>query len=171
MLIIQGISVAIVVFSPNDVLTRYPMVASFVATVAGWFPAVKSLQRVSDFPEVSGLYFSVMFFVTPLVLVCAFRARESVVRGMTGAWVRKSVGQWFLVVLLCAIWLTMPFSSYVWNDGRDELFRFLPMRSSKLVLAILGWCAAGGLAWAGVSYAMFIFIYVVRNVVKIKSRG
>lgn len=171
MLVIQGISVAIVVFSPNDVLTRYPMVAGFVGAVAEWIPAVIALQRVSDFPEVSGLYFSVMFLVTPLIVVCAFRTREPVVAAMATAFVGRSVGFWFLVVLFSTFFLFTPFLFYMWNSGRNELFPLMPMRSSKLSLAVLGWCESGGVAWVLVSHVMQISIYVAGNLMKSKSRG
>ena len=68
-LVVQGVSVAIVAFSPDDVLSRYSILARFVGAVAEWIPAVGVYQRVSVFPQVSGLYFSVMFFVTPLILL------------------------------------------------------------------------------------------------------
>ena len=171
MLVVQGISVAIVAFSPDDVLTRYSILAGFVAAVAEWIPAVRAYQRVSEFPQVSGLYFSVMFFITPLILLYSFRRRGVLLESMVAAYEKRPIRYCILAVPACAFFLSMPLVSYIFVNGKNEWFPSMPMRSSKLSLAILGWLAAGGSAWSAISCVMLVIILFSGKLQKIKPRN
>ncbi|MEJ8794665.1 hypothetical protein WKR88_00055 [Trinickia caryophylli] len=169
MLIIQGVSVAIVVFSPDDVLTQYPMLSEFVDVVARWFPPLSAQQRVSEFPQVTGLYFSVMYFVTPLILFQSPRAKNEIFKGGKNYDIRP-IRYWVAAVMCCAFCLLSPFFLYLWDDAKDELLPSTPIRSSKLWLAVLGWTSAGGWAWLTISHTMWIPIFAVGKILKIKLR-
>jgi hypothetical protein len=168
MLIVQGVSVALVALSPDDVLARYPSLAVFVSAAAEFIRPISAYQRVSDFPQVSGLYFSVMFFVTPLMVLYSWRMRSHALRGITEM-SKKRPMVWFVAAIsTIVIGVITPILLYVWANG-SEVFPSMPMRSSKMSLALLGWLAAGGLAWGLATEALFIAVVLMRKLTKLRG--
>ena len=164
MLVIQGVSVALAVFAPDDVLSRYPEVDTFVHTVEKWIPPVVGYQAVSDFPQVTGVYFSIMFLLTPIILFYSSYMRNLTFRFSEIEYDLKPVRYWIAAVV-CALFcaFTPPFL-YFWNDAKYEFFPSMPIRSSKVSLAFLGWFAAGGGGWILVSHAMWLPLFVIKRV-------
>jgi hypothetical protein len=162
MLLVQGASVALVVFTPDDVLNRHAALGSFVDVVAEWLPPVAAHQRVSEFPQVTGLYFSIMFFVTPVILAYSGYMRRLVFKN-SNEFDRKPM-RYCISAITCFIFcMFSPPFLYIWNDARYEFFPSIPIRSSKISLGAVGWFSAGGAAWVMISHSIWIPVVVIRR--------
>lgn len=169
MLVIQGGGIAIVALSPNDVLTRCPALREFVYFISRVIPPVEAYQKVSNFPEVSGLYFSVMFCVTPLLTLYAWKTRRYAIEGIEIASKRRPT-MWVVAALMSIPFcMSMPLLLYVLANG-SEIFPLMPMRSSKTSLAVFGWAAAGGVAWVLVPHGLCLTVVLTRKLLEQKPR-
>jgi hypothetical protein len=66
-------------FAPNDVLTRFPALASITGMMKEWIPSVRKMAEFSNFPQVAELGMS-SIFVCALLLVAVFYYGKTVVR-------------------------------------------------------------------------------------------
>jgi hypothetical protein len=158
-----GLSVLIVVLSPDDVLTRYPVLAGFVNMMARWIRPISAYQRVSEFPEVTGLYFSVMFVVTPIMLLHFVGRVHLIFMKIEGAFSKRPIAAFPIMIGGILLAVDSFFLTYIRADG-DEWVSRIPMRSSKLSLAVTGWFAAGGCAWLLIPGGIGAIIVVIRKV-------
>jgi hypothetical protein len=163
MLVIQSTSVALVVFAPDDVLTKHPELRSFVSVVEKWIPPVVDYQSVSSFPEISGFYFSIMFLLTPIILFYSPYMRDLTFKFSVIDYKSRPIRYWVAAIVCCLFCVLTPPFLYFWNDAKYEFFPSMPIRSSKISLAMLGWFAAGGAAWILVSHAIWLPVVVVKR--------
>ena len=170
MSIIIGLGVLITLFAPDNVLTRYRAIAVFVEWMGGWISPIAAYRRASKFPEIAGLYFSVMFIVTPLIMIHLFSRIDLILRDAASAFDRKPLLSYFSAMILIFIAGAMPFMLYVWADGA-EIIPSIPINSSKLALGIFGWLAAGGIAWILIPYGVGVLIVAIKRLFNINSRG
>jgi hypothetical protein len=161
-LVIQGVSVALVAFSPADILSRQPALARFVAIVADWIPPISAYQRVSEFPEVCGFYFSVMFLITPVLLLYSWRTRGYALQCIATAAERRPLVWNVTSIASIGFCLIMPLVLYLWANG-SEVFPLMPLRSSKVSLAIFGWIAAGGVGWLLLPHGICVAVIFLKT--------
>lgn len=125
------------------------------------FPPIGHYAEKSSFPQVSAVYFSVMWLFAPLHFLYLKRqleAQEDLLRTDVRGWLGR-IGQFAIgVVLLPLLGL---FALFV-NPGFD--FNLLPVNSSRLALGVAGFIFAG----AG-GFALLAFGFVVGR--RIFSRG
>lgn len=161
-LVILGLSVAIVAFTPDDILSRQPVLATFVETVTDLIPPISAYQRVSAFPELSALYFSVMFLATPFLLIYSWRTRRYALQCIETAANERPFVWYMAAILSTAFCFAMPPVLYIWANG-SEFFPLMPMRSSKVSLALFGWVAAGGVGWLLLPHGVCIAVVFLKK--------
>jgi hypothetical protein len=164
MLVVQGISVALVMFAPDDVLTQYPMLGEFVDSMETWIPSVADYRSRSDFPQVAGMYFSVMFVVTPIILFYSPKMKNLVFMHGEIDYATRPIRFLIASVVFFALCIFVPPFFYCWNHAQEEFFTLFPVKSSKFSLAVLGWFSAGGGAWAIISHTIWIPIFAVKKI-------
>jgi hypothetical protein len=94
-----------------------------------------------------------MFLLTPLILL---NSRRVTVVALKSEVIHKSSSLKYRFCALTAFIFSAlpPTFFYFLVGGKNEMFPSIPMRSSKLALAILGWCPTGGIAWMLVVHTM-----------------
>ena len=169
MLVVQGLSMSIVGLSPDDVLTRYSVLATFVHWLGTWIRPVVHYQQLSQFPQITGVYFSIMFLVTPIILFYSPKMKRLVFRYGEAGFIERPIRFCVGAIMLCLFCiLSIPFF-YIWNRAEDEFFPFLHIGSSKFSLAIVGWVAAGGGAWVIISHTIWFPIFAVLKICRKKG--
>lgn len=107
---------ALAVFTPNDVLDRWPWTAEFVSQMTEWFPFLGGHARYSRFPQavsfVKAASFALLPFATATALVLVWRYRRvalvSVVTGIGQTIVKPTTELLFIFVFfLClfGVWV------------------------------------------------------------------
>ncbi|WP_175778550.1 hypothetical protein [Burkholderia anthina] len=161
MILIFSVSAGIVIFSPDTVLSTHPLLATFVATIAQHFPSIGHYQAKSQFPEVTGLYFSIVPFITPMVLVQMIRTRANTLTDMRVRRRRHPV-KWLTSVIL--IIPVVIFGLYILIEHNNGIqLSGMPIDRSKFALTVFGWIFAGGAIWGGVGILIILSMAVLKN--------
>ncbi len=66
-------------FAPDDVLTRYPVLATITGVLKEWIPSVRNMAEFSTFPQVAELGMSAIF-VCAIFLIPVFHYGKTVVK-------------------------------------------------------------------------------------------
>jgi hypothetical protein len=139
------LSMPLALLAPEDVFTRWPIVKAWFELVAQYVPIVGRYANRSAFPEVSGLYFSV---VLPIAL-CFFWAtitnpqlvdRDRMARNRARFGIFYDMFAW----LVAAGLVLLAYFAVAINPGYD--FGIMPINRSRMALAFFGPLFAGGLA-------------------------
>jgi hypothetical protein len=84
-------SAIVAVGAPVNVLTRSPSLSRFVSLMLHRFPSVSGYIEVSEFPQISGIYFSVSALITPILLVYFWRVRSFYIERMNEKFQQSSL--------------------------------------------------------------------------------
>ncbi|PTB19488.1 hypothetical protein C9I57_17530 [Trinickia symbiotica] len=151
-------SIAIPFVAPDDVLTRHAILAQFVDHMSMWFPAIKSHQALSQFPQVAGLYYSTMHLLTPLFVIYSYRMRIFYHSRMA----RQPVKSYFAAFLLTIISFGGLYITFF--SSTPVQFESMPVADSKLNLALTGWVFGGGAWWWTIGTTLITFILIFKQI-------
>lgn len=148
MILIFSVSASIVIFSSDTVLSTHPPLAAFVAAMTQYFPEIGHYQARSRFPEVTGLYFSIMLFITPAVLAQMIRTRMHVLSDMRARQKRHPVKWLISSTLIISLLISCLYILINHNNGIQ--LPGMPIDQSKFALTASGWIFAGGAIWGSI---------------------
>ncbi|WP_334040825.1 hypothetical protein [Burkholderia ambifaria] len=74
MLALHFVSALMAWFAPEDILARYRALGEFASYMENIFPVIGEAIERSAFPEVTGLYFAIMYVFLPLRIIDSTRA-------------------------------------------------------------------------------------------------
>lgn len=156
--ILAGLLIAL--YAPENILDQLPVLKPFTQLMSTIFPPIEYYALKSKFPQVSELYFSLMWVFSPLhfyYLNADFRAQRF-------EWARKwkriefdvpyhgfkqYANRIFITVFLMPVLIIV---GLFYNKGYD--FNLLPINSSRTALGLFGFWFAG----AG-SFALLLYEY------------
>lgn len=129
----------IALFIPSDVLTVYPGAAAFSDFMASWVPQIDRLAALNIQPEVNRFYYSVLWAMSPgLLVLSVFKVLEDLRMGLGDALNRPLLKLIpFVVLFFVAIYAAQHlfwFAQFV--DADDRKLRFL--MGNRLGRAFLG---------------------------------
>ncbi|WP_208455610.1 hypothetical protein, partial [Burkholderia gladioli] len=136
-------------FLPADVLSRGGPLSDFVGWMSRFFPLIEGYGRLSKYPEVTKVYFSIMLVVSPILIRHFVKERMQYMKGrieMRKNNPSKFLRTGFLLNLFCIVVF------YLWifkNDG--FYYSVMPVVDGRFSLAIYGLVYAGGAIWFLVS--------------------
>jgi len=125
-------------FAPLDVLDQSAALRSFTDLMGGIFPTVVGYKKSSKFPQVSALYFSLMFVLGPIWFWKTLSISRRTVRQPSGKiWSLPRPLRVPVVLLLGgALFIGLPAFQLFFNPGYD--LHVMPISSSRLSLGIWG---------------------------------
>ncbi|WP_186122405.1 hypothetical protein [Burkholderia gladioli] len=143
------LSIFMALFLPADVLSRGGPLSDFVGWMSRFFPLIEGYGRLSKYPEVTKVYFSIMLVVSPILIRHFVKERMQYMKGRIE--MRKNNPSKFLRTgLLLNLFCIVVF--YLWifkNDG--FYYSVMPVVDGRFSLAIYGLVYAGGAIWFLVS--------------------
>lgn len=168
MMMLHIVGVLIAWIAPIDVLTRYPALRSLVLFIGEIFPVVNSAVERSTFPEVTGLYFSVMYASMPLRVFDGVRFayfERNYTLGKIRASMRSRIEvSIFIPFLLC-------FGVVALTFGRPYYeINVFPISESRFLLGLVGPIFAGGMEAFGMSVGL-VWTYIFLSWMCSKLRG
>ncbi|WP_186166003.1 hypothetical protein [Burkholderia gladioli] len=143
------LSIFMALFLPADVLSRGGPLSDFVGWMSRFFPLIEGYGRLSKYPEVTKVYFSIMLVVSPILIRHFVKERMQYMKGrieMRKNNPYKFFRTGFLLNLFCIVVF------YLWifkNDG--FYYSVMPVVDGRFSLAIYGLVYAGGAIWFLVS--------------------
>jgi len=125
-------------FAPLDVLDQSAALRSFTDLMGGIFPTVVGYKKSSKFPQVSALYFSLMFLLGPIWLWKSLTTlRHTLLRAEARIWtLPRFVRAPLVIVFSGLIFVGLALASFFLNPGYD--FHVMPINSSRFALGIWG---------------------------------
>lgn len=148
--------------APDDVLTRFPVLAKFTAGMKYLVPVIGKSVAQSSFPQVTELYLSLSWAIGllwPVREITRYSLaidpdikRSLVILNSLTTWqrIRNILISVLILIVYCFFY-----------DGGD--FRAVPFNSSRITLGLAGWVIPGG----GGGYALFLG-FVVHVAISIK---
>lgn len=137
-LIIVGFFIA--QFASESILDKYYYLQSITLKLKSIFPPIAGYAAKSKFPQVSELYFSYMWLISP---VC-FWASVQLVRNNEGlkSWKPKTWGEQINVFIVGVLLFSLlGYFTFFINPGYD--YNLLPINSSRLALGMFGYIFSG----------------------------
>lgn len=154
--------------APIDVLGRYPTLRSLVLFLGEIFPVVNSAVERSIFPEVTGLYFSVMYASMPLRVFDGVRFAH-LERNYTFWKIRASMRS--RIGVLISVPLLLCFGVVALTIGRPYYeINVFPISQSRFLLGLAGPIFAGGMEAFGMSVGL-VWTYIFLSWMCSKLRG
>jgi hypothetical protein len=135
---------ALALLAPEDVLSASPTLATLYALMNGVFPVIGHYTGRSAFPEITGLYMSLMFSAFPFALVgilCTFNSDRRLLASVYESERPVDVSFHRYLSGAVAIAIIAPLLAYfawVVNPGLD--IWFIDFSRSKEDLAVFGFC-------------------------------
>lgn len=130
----------IALFCPENILDKHWLLQFATSKLKAIFPPIAGYARKSEFPQVSELYFSFMWVLSPYYLfISIFSIREN--QGLIN-WLPKA--QFELIKVFFIGVVLMSFLGYFVlfvNPGYD--FNMLPISSSRFALSVAGYLFSG----------------------------
>ncbi|WP_186149626.1 hypothetical protein [Burkholderia gladioli] len=143
------LSIFMALFLPADVLSRGGPLSDFVGWMSRFFPLIEGYGRLSKYPEVTKVYFSIMLVVSPILIRHFVKERMQYMKGrieMRKNNPSKFLRTGFLLNLFCIVVF------YLWIFKNDGLYySVMPVVDGRFSLAIYGLVYAGGAIWFLVS--------------------
>ncbi|MGH8616561.1 MAG: hypothetical protein ACREUW_02635 [Burkholderiales bacterium] len=147
----QGIfllGVIIALFAPTDIVDRLPRVRQISIPLSQVFPPIEWYIKKSSFPQVTELYFTVMWLLSPLSFY--WMGKDLAIEPKIGEWKKTleervivlTIGRILFVLILIPLLLL---GGWYFNQGYD--FLWLPVNSSRFALATGGYLLAGTGGW------------------------
>ena len=141
---------AIALFAPVDVLERLPFLRPVTDTLAAIFPPILNYAQRSQFPEVTLIYFSLMWLLSPLTFYWIGKDSSNEADPVIAKWRRDKiiVGFSSVVRFVLATIVVLPVVivfCWFWNPGAD--LTLLPIGTSRLALGLGGYLIAGTAGW------------------------
>ena len=123
-------------FAPLDVLDQSAALRSFTEVMGGIFPTVVGYKKSSKFPQVSALYFSLMFLLGPIWFWKSLTTlRHTLFRTDGKIWSLPRLLRVPLVIFLSgALFIGLPVFQVFLNPGYD--LHIMPINSSRASLGI-----------------------------------
>ena len=137
----------------DDVLTRNPWLQNFTAIMKLIVPYIERSVARSEFPQVTELYLSLSWLLSPLYLLYEWgrhycnlgwgakrtnQKQREIYKKMTVLLFSRNMF-FILMLAICFFGYFVFFGGY---DGRD--FNVLPINSNRIALGLGGWLLAGG---------------------------
>ncbi|WP_155754858.1 hypothetical protein [Burkholderia anthina] len=168
MFALHFISALMAWFAPEDILVRYQALGGFVSYMANIFPVIGEAIERSAFPEVTGLYFAIMYVFLPLRIIDSTRAFYAdrdrtfeIIRGFFWKRVFASIG----VVVFFGFGVV----AVLFGRPYYEI-NIIPISKSRFLLGLVGPVFAGGVDAFGVAVG-FVWIFIFVSWVLSKTRG
>ncbi len=136
---------------PADVLTKFPLLQSFANSMAALVPSIDPISRISSFPEVTKLFFAVMWFLMPWAAAGYYSTKFwpqfrgwQLAKIPVGGWTAKSIlvnviGLPIMWLLVYKTWTETGFKpvDITYTGGRGRAFLTL-MSEYRLMLGLIG---------------------------------
>ncbi|WP_155681416.1 hypothetical protein [Burkholderia stagnalis] len=168
MLLLHIVGALIAWGAPIDVLGRYPALRTFVSCLGEIFPVVNSAAEKSTSPEVTGLYFSVMYVSMPLRVFDGVRFayfERNYTLGRISASMRDRIG------VLISVSFMFCFGVVALALGRPYYeINVFPISQSRFLLGLVGPIFAGGMEAFGISVGL-VWTYIFFSWICSKLRG
>ena len=140
-----ALSILLALLVPEDAFSKWSWAKGWFDLVAQLVPIVGNYARRSAFPEVAGVYFSIVILMAPCIFMAAMTTRglvnEPAIRSLR---VRRGllyeVPAWLMVLLF----LFLTYFCVAINPGYD--YNLMPINRSRIALALFGPLFAGGLS-------------------------
>jgi hypothetical protein len=125
-------------FAPLDVLDQSAALRSFTDLMGEIFPPVVGYKKSSKFPQVTALYFSLMFLLGPIWLWKGLtKLQYALIREDAPMWKRpRFVRASFVIVVWGLVWPGLALFGLFFNPGYD--FHVVPINSSRFALGMWG---------------------------------
>lgn len=133
---------AVAMWAPESVLTD-----SSIARTLQIVGALQNKMAGSSFPEVSALYFSIVWWAFPFLFLACWKWMNSEVgHAKSGLLFKSRLSFWnrLGLLLITPIWLFLAYVGFSLNDGGNT--RFLFLGASRLHLALFGMTIPLGVA-------------------------
>ena len=146
---IYVIGLAIAVFAPLDIMDRLPWMRVLSVPLSELFPPIYYYAKKSYFPQVTELYFTVMWLLSPPTLYWVWRWFPEVAR-ISKEDLRSPIKFafryfFFLVVGVIIVIPALIIMTWFLNEGYE--FIWMPVKSSRWALGIFGYFLAGVGGW------------------------
>jgi hypothetical protein len=142
--------------SPLDVMDRLSFLKPLAHSMAEVFPPMAMYVAVSDFPQVTELYFLLMFLHAPLHAAFAWEDARPWRNVRAKIWNSGLAGKGKLLIQASVLGPGMAFFLLLFDPGRAVVITILPIHSSRSVLGLIGWLSAGALACMLASFSGLI---------------
>ncbi|WP_427501719.1 hypothetical protein ACQE3E_23900 (plasmid) [Methylomonas sp. MED-D] len=144
----------IALLCPENILDKHWLLQSVTSKLKAIFPPIEGYAIKSEFPQVSELYFSLMWALSPYYLfisILSIRRNQGLID-----WLPKT--QFEVIKVFFTGVVLMSFLGYFClfvNPGYD--FNFLPINSSRFALSVTGYLFSGIAAaiLLAVAYCLF----------------
>jgi hypothetical protein len=148
------------------------VVSGLMSALETVFFPIRGYTLRSNFPQVTRLYFSLFFLLSPVHFLMTLRelenSQESWALRLRNIQSLLQVGHRLLQIVLA---LSISMFGYFVNPGYD--FNLLPINSSMGALALVGFLFAGGIASQALAYAgcnaKYVFHYLAKRSARRKS--
>jgi hypothetical protein len=154
-------SAIVAVGAPVNILTRSPSLSRFVSLISHRFPCVSGYIEVSEFPQISGIYFSISALITPILLVHFWRVRLFYIERMNEKFQQSPLRFRLGVCVIAFIAFAALYISYFVTHKFE--YSSIPISSSRMALALFGWIFGGGAAWISVAASLLAVRVAIRK--------
>jgi hypothetical protein len=156
-------SCVIGLFLPLDILDRFPVLLAFVQDVGIVFPVVGHYAAVSDFPQITALYFSTQLLLGPLAFYWGITYKRDAEKEKLARLAISRIKKIATLIFGTLLGLWGLYWQYLSNPGYE--FRIAPINSSRVALAFTGFISAGSGAFmfaAGI-YMFFVIHFLASS--------
>ena len=139
-----AVAALIALYAPVDVMDRLAWLKPLPEWLRSVFLPMDGYIRRSAFPQVTELYFLLMVLHSPVHFYYfrqALRSDHNMDARKLNWQSRSGIGRAWVCVAVLLLALPLPVA-FVLNDGLD--FTLIPVNTSRIALASLGWLFAGG---------------------------
>ncbi|WP_175704807.1 hypothetical protein [Burkholderia ambifaria] len=168
MLALHFVSALMAWFAPEDILARYQALGEFASYMENIFPVIGEAIVRSAFPEVTGLYFAIMYVFLPLRIIDSTRAfyadRDKTFEKIRGFFWKRIFASIGVVVFFGFGVVTVLFGRPYYE------INVIPISKSRFLLGLVGPLFAGGAEAFGIAVG-FVWIFIFVSWVLSKIRG